>query len=96
MLQNKFFCTFSFFIFYIDIIYDILIFVEVKTRRTLIWGEPQLFVTREKQRSYIALANKYVRMNNRNEEVRFDIIAILLTNTQRKIEHIEGAFSTIL
>ena len=75
---------------------DILIFVEVKTRRTVIWGEPQLFVTREKQRSYIALANKYVRMNNRNEEVRFDIIAILLTNTQRKIEHIEAPFSTIL
>ena len=74
---------------------DILVFVEVKTRRTVIWGEPQLFVTKEKQRSYIALANKYVRMNNRNEEVRFDIIAILLNNNQRKIEHIEGAFTTI-
>ena len=74
---------------------DILAFVEVKTRRTVIWGEPQLFVTKEKQRSYISLANRYVRMNNRNEEVRFDIIAILLSSNQRKIEHIEGAFTTI-
>ena len=74
---------------------ETIVFVEVKTRRTVIWGEPQLFVTKEKQRSYIALANKYVRMNNRNEEVRFDIIAILLNNNQRKIEHIEGAFTTI-
>lgn len=75
---------------------DILAFVEVKTRSSSAFGEPQLFVTREKQRSYIALANSYVQMHNRNEEVRFDIIAILLNKYNKEVKHIEGAFSTII
>ena len=75
---------------------EMLVFAEVKTRRTAVFGEPQIFVTREKQRSYISLANKYVNMYNRNEEVRFDIIAILLNKHQQSVEHIEGAFSAIV
>ena len=75
---------------------DTLVFVEVKTRKTSVFGEPQLFVTKEKQRSYIFMANNYVQRYNRNEEVRFDIIAILMNNSQTEITHIEGAFSTIM
>ena len=42
------------------------------------------------------MANNYVQRYNRNEEVRFDIIAILMNNSQTEITHIEGAFSTIM
>ena len=40
----------------------------------------------------ITLSNHYIELNNLNFEVRFDIIAILKTNSGFKIEHIEDAF----
>ncbi len=70
-------------------------FVEVKTRRGNYFGEPEAFVTRKKQKSYIAAANAYVTENGLNEEVRFDIIGITVSSTGFKINHIESAFSSI-
>ena len=75
---------------------DILAFVEVKTRNSRFLGEPEVFVSRAQQKSYIAVANAYVQQNNRQEEVRFDIISIVLNSKERSLKHIEGAFSTIV
>ena len=74
---------------------DILAFVEVKTRNSRFLGEPEIFVSRTQQRSYITVADAYVRQFNRTEEVRFDIISIVLNSKEHSIKHIEGAFSTI-
>lgn len=75
---------------------DIIVFVEVKTRSTTVFGEPESFVTREKQKAYIRLANHYIERYNRLEEVRFDIISIVINRYKNEIKHIEGAFSAIM
>lgn len=72
-----------------------IVFVEVKTRSSDLYGSPEIFVDRRKQRSYIRLANAYILQNNRQEEARFDIITVILGLGQCKIEHIPHAFSTI-
>ena len=69
------------------------VFVEVKTRSSRQFGDPQEFVDYKKQRAYINLANTYVLTKSRSEEVRFDIMAIEVSSTGYRINHIENAFS---
>ena len=69
-----------------------LVVVEVKSRHSLYGGEPETAVTRDKQRSLIRAANDYVVYKKIQEEVRFDIISILITKEGEKINHIEDAF----
>ena len=69
-----------------------IVVVEVKTRHSNYAGEPETAVTREKQRSLIRAANSYVRKMNMDEEVRFDIISILVVKGKEQINHIEDAF----
>jgi len=52
-------------------------------------------VTREKQRAYIRLANRYVIENQRQEEVRFDIISVEMNSTGYRITHMEDAFGAV-
>lgn len=73
----------------------VIVFVEVKTRSSVEHGQPEEFVDRYKQRAYIHLANSYVIEQQRDEEVRFDIIAIEMAETEIKINHIENAFCAI-
>ncbi|MDR2835308.1 MAG: YraN family protein [Bacteroidales bacterium] len=79
----------------VDIIAEMqneLIFVEVKTRKSNFWGNPENFVTKQKQRFLIEAANQYINKIQHLGDVRFDIIAILYENSQTTIEHIENAF----
>ncbi|HEX7415435.1 MAG TPA: YraN family protein [Bacteroidia bacterium] len=69
-----------------------LIIVEVKTRETDIFGTPESFVTKDKQRKLIKAANEYVIQNNLDLEVRFDIISVI-TSTN-KVYHIKDSFYT--
>lgn len=73
----------------------LIVFAEVKTRSNLEFGDPEEFVGREKQRYYVRLANAYVIKNEREEEVRFDIIAIEMTESSYRVNHIENAFSAV-
>jgi putative endonuclease len=66
--------------------------VEVKTRHSNYAGEPEASVTMDKQRSLIRAANAYVRKMNLDEEVRFDIVSILVVKGKEQINHIEDAF----
>lgn len=70
-----------------------IVFVEVKTRSTDIFCEPESAVTKEKQRAIIKVANSYILKNNINEEARFDIIAIIRNESETKINHIINAFA---
>ena len=70
-------------------------FVEVKTRTSTAYGEPEEAVDRKKQRSYVRLADYYVRTTNRLEEVRFDIIAVILDTQPPTIRHIPNAYSVL-
>lgn len=73
---------------------SIVIFVEVKTRSTGQWGEPDEAIDLEKQNSIIQTAGAYIR-NFRLEycEVRYDTISIVGTpDTGAQITHKENAF----
>tara|TARA_R110000772_G_scaffold198505_1_gene309191 strand:- start:193 stop:555 length:363 start_codon:yes stop_codon:yes gene_type:complete len=69
-----------------------IVMVEVKTRNSDFFGDPQSFVTPAKIKLLVKAANEYIISNELNVEVRFDIIAILKNQKQEKLEHFENAF----
>ena len=69
-----------------------LVIVEVKTRQSNFFGEPEMAVTRDKQKALIRAANAYVRYKNIQCEVRFDIVSVIISKTGEQIHHIEDAF----
>ena len=76
----------------IALIDDTLVVIEVKTRKSSDYGEPDIAVGRDKQRMLIWAADSYVRYKNLDVDVRFDIISIVFTDKEPEIEHIEDAF----
>lgn len=71
---------------------EILVVIEVKTRNSDYFGDPQDFVKPAKIKLLVKAANEYVISNNLDVEVRFDIIAILKNKTIEQLEHFENAF----
>ena len=72
---------------------DTIVFVEVKTRHSKCLIDPEITVDSYKQRHLIWAANSYVNRYQYDNDVRFDIIAIIVNpNNEKKIEHIEDAF----
>ncbi|MCH2490253.1 MAG: YraN family protein [Flavobacteriales bacterium] len=71
---------------------SVLIILEVKTRNSSFFGDPQEFVTPGKIKLLVKAANEYVLTNELTLEVRFDIIAILKNRHIEKIEHFKNAF----
>lgn len=69
-----------------------LVIVEVKTRQTDAYGDPDTAVTKRKQRMLISAANAYLTRNNLDIETRFDIISIIFKDNEPIIKHIEDAF----
>ncbi len=71
-----------------------LVFVEVKTRRSLAYGVPQLAVTSFKQRQISKAALTWLAKNRlQDAAARFDVIAVmLLPDGTHRIEHIPNAF----
>jgi len=71
-----------------------LVFIEVKARRGLTYGVPQLAVTPFKQRQISKAALTWLSKNRLHDtNARFDVIAILLHNdAAHSIEHIKNAF----
>ena len=70
----------------------VLAVVEVKTRSSDSFGNPQDFVNPKKIKLLVSAMNEYVIRKDLDVEVRFDIIAILKKNNQFKIEHLKDAF----
>jgi putative endonuclease len=69
-----------------------LVFVEVKTRSTNYFGEPEIAVGAKKVEFLLRAAENYLVSKNINAEIRFDIISIILNSRQKKIRHIVDAF----
>lgn len=69
-----------------------IVVVEVKTRNSDFFGDPQEFVTPSKIKLLVKAANEYIISNDLNMEVRFDIIAVIKNKSIEKIEHFEDAF----
>ena len=66
--------------------------VEVKTRSSDVFGNPQDFVNPKKIKLLVSAIDAYVTSKDLEVEVRFDIIAILKEKNEFKIEHLEDAF----
>jgi putative endonuclease len=73
---------------------DILVFVEVKTRRSPDFGRPEESVTPLKQRQIRKLAEAYLMLNDLGDiPCRFDILSLLSDGQQGyRIRHFPGAF----
>ena len=70
-----------------------IVFVEVKTRTSTLFGLPEDFVSAAKQKQMDLAANEYIELMNHKGEIRFDIIAVLLDKQNNyTINHIEDAF----
>lgn len=70
----------------------VLAIIEVKTRSTADFGNPQDFVKPKQIQRLVKAVDEYVSVNELDVEVRFDIIAIVNLGKQFKIEHLENAF----
>ncbi|MCP4055032.1 MAG: YraN family protein [Mesoflavibacter sp.] len=71
---------------------DVLAIIEVKTRSTTDFGNPQDFVKPKQIKNLVKAVDEYVTVNNLEVDVRFDIIAIVKEEKQFNIEHLEDAF----
>ena len=66
--------------------------VEVKTRSTAAFGAPEEFLKPAQIQRIIKAVDHFVVSKGLDLEVRFDIIAILLSSKTHEIDHIENAF----
>jgi len=71
---------------------ETLAIVEVKTRSTADFGNPQDFVKPKQIQRLVLAVDEYVTVNSLDVEVRFDIIAIIKEDKTVKLEHLENAF----
>ena len=71
---------------------DYLVIVEVKTRKSAAFGNPEIFVDSQKQRHLIRAAMYYAKYKCVTKEIRFDIISVINTPEFQEVNHIENAF----
>lgn len=74
---------------------DELAIVEVKSRSYDTILQPEDAVGHKKRLSLVRLANEYVKMHNREENVRFDVVSIISNNNGTEIKHLKNAFNVM-
>ncbi|MFZ5997066.1 MAG: YraN family protein [Nitrospirota bacterium] len=71
---------------------DAVVFVEVKSRTSTAFGQPFEAVNFRKQEKLKKIALYYLKHNNIQAPVRFDVISIISRNGKEEINHILEAF----
>ena len=69
-----------------------LVITEVKTRMSDFFGEPEIAVTKAKQKFLIRATEVFIMQKKIELETRFDVIAITVVSGKFKLNHIENAF----
>ncbi|AFH48343.1 Putative endonuclease [Ignavibacterium album JCM 16511] len=71
-----------------------LVFVEVKTRNTMDFGDPAYAINKKKMTQLKKLAELYLAEKNiMEQDCRFDVITVLMIDSDNPIiEHFENAF----
>ena len=70
-----------------------LVFVEVKIRKSIRYGNPKWAVTPKKQRKISMVALSYLKATRQSDaRARFDVVAISSNQDQPQIEIIKNAF----
>lgn len=83
----------------IDLIFEdeinkLLLFIEVKTRRSKKFGEPEESINTAKQNQIKKAAMGFVIENEKYKkyDLRIDVISVFLKDGKAEINHIENAF----
>ncbi len=72
---------------------EVLVFVEVKTRSSDHFGQPEEFVSPRKEDLLHDLASRYMEHIGHDWEIRFDIVSILFRDPYgHEIRHIRDAW----
>lgn len=71
---------------------ETLVIVEVKTRSSKSFGNPEDAVDHKKEKFLIRATESYLEENQLDIDSRFDIIAIIHNDNETSIAHIEDAF----
>ena len=70
-----------------------VVFIEVKTRRNRVFGEPEDAVNYMKLRNLRTAINHYIKYKRLNNDIRFDVVSVIGTpETGAQIVHKENAF----
>lgn len=69
-----------------------LFFIEVKTRSNADYGFPEQFVDRAQEECILKAAEYYMEKIDWKGNVRYDIISILGTDSDRDVQHFQDAF----
>ena len=71
---------------------NVVVVAEVKTRHSKPLVAPELAVDRTKRKAIIRSANAYVNYKRMLQEVRFDIITVIISGENAEVNHIIDAF----
>jgi putative endonuclease len=70
-----------------------IVFVEVKTRRSLSYGSARLAITPHKQRKISMTALYYLKCNcQMDQDARFDVVTVQSARGKQEIDLIQNAF----
>jgi putative endonuclease len=70
-----------------------IVFVEVKSRRSIRYGSPKWAITPKKQRKISMVALYYLKTTQQTDtKARFDVVAITANQDEPQIEIVENAF----
>ncbi len=72
---------------------ELLVFVEVRSRSTDVFGDPEETVTNAKRRRIVRAALFYLTANEIHDRpVRFDVISVVRGPSETRLQHFEDAF----
>lgn len=72
---------------------ETLVFIEVKTRSTDLFGQPTEAISPRKKRLLSDAASAYMEQTGHDWAIRFDVISIIYYNAKHyTMEHFEDAF----
>ncbi len=72
---------------------DILVFIEVKTRSSDAFGQPEEFVSKSKEKQLTKAAAAYMDLTGHEWEIRFDVVSVLKNRAGVwEIGHLKDAF----
>ena len=74
---------------------NVLAIIEVKTRSTPDFGNPQEFVKARQIQRLVKAVDHFVTDHELDVDVRFDIVAIIQNKAGTKVEHLKHAFLQI-
>ena len=70
-----------------------IVFVEVKSRRSIRYGSPKWSVTHQKQRKISMVALQYLKYTGQTDTAaRFDVVSVIDNRDEPQIEVVKNAF----